>query len=143
MNFTVAIIDDALWSGLEITLGIINACLPVVQPAAKLIYNTSFFQFLSFTSSRSRSLKDSKTSSSYGGSSTKSRFAPWGRLGSSKSESKTGIEREIVYAVDVESNTDERMPMQDMGSFTKLTTQTPAPYHNSLSNQYYVNERPN
>ncbi|KAI0546147.1 hypothetical protein F4679DRAFT_421649 [Xylaria curta] len=140
MNFTVAIIDDALWSGLEITLGIINACLPVLQPAAQLIYNARFFQLLSFSTSRFGSPKNSKMSDSYAHSSNPSQGATWGRLSSSKGESKTGIEREVEYLIDVESNTNERVPMEDMGSFTNLTTQTPITYHHSLTNQYYVGE---
>ncbi|KAI0401751.1 hypothetical protein F4802DRAFT_600753 [Xylaria palmicola] len=141
-NFTVAIIDDALWSGLEITLGIINACLPVIQPAVKRIYNAPFFQLLSFSTSRFGYPKNSKMSDSYAPSSNKSQLITWGRLGSSKGESKTGIEREVAYSVDVESNTIDRVPMEDMGSFANLTTQAPVTYHQSLTNQYYVGDHP-
>ncbi|KAI0424553.1 hypothetical protein F5Y09DRAFT_353289 [Xylaria sp. FL1042] len=82
MNFTVAIIPDALWSGLEITLGIINACLPVMQPATHRVLGTPFVKLLSFSSSRSA--KSSKASTGYSSSFSYSRFRSWVRLASSK-----------------------------------------------------------
>ncbi|KAK8092857.1 hypothetical protein PG999_014444, partial [Apiospora kogelbergensis] len=42
MNFTITIVEDALWSGLEITLGIINACLPILPPALQRLSNSPY-----------------------------------------------------------------------------------------------------
>ncbi|KAI0817163.1 hypothetical protein GGR55DRAFT_673004 [Xylaria sp. FL0064] len=126
MNFTIAVIDDALWSGLEITLSIINACLPVLQPSAQRILNASYTQLLTFSSTRRSSTKNSKASGGYSTtSSDRSQLRTWGRLGSSKGELKTGIEREVEYSVDVESHSENGVPMENVGSFTKLTTQNP------------------
>jgi len=128
INFTVTVVEDALWSGLEITLGIINACLPVMQPAARRIFDTPFIRLISFSQIRSR-----KDSNLFGGSSTRStgypRFASWVRVGNSKNDSKAGIEREMEYSVDIESDSGHRIPMESMGSTTKLAKQNSVTYH--------------
>ncbi|RYP52218.1 hypothetical protein DL768_002537 [Monosporascus sp. mg162] len=140
MNFTETIVEDALWSGLEITLGIINACLPLMQPAAQRIFNIPFLQLISF--SMSRSPKHSKMSAGSNTSSNYSRFRSWVRLGNSQNESKAEIQREVEYSVDIESKSGHRIPMENMGSTTKLATQTPVIYHKPLMNQYYGREPP-
>lgn len=134
MNFTVGVVEDALWSGLEITLGIINACLPVIQPATQRLVHVPYLQLVSFASSRSR--KHSKMSTGYSNTSNPSRFASWARIGSSKNGSKTGIEREVGYSVDTESNYSQRIPMENMGSTTKLATQNTVTHHDPMKNQY-------
>ncbi|KAF3767984.1 hypothetical protein M406DRAFT_321812 [Cryphonectria parasitica EP155] len=138
LNFTETIVEDALWSGLEITLGIINACLPVMQPAAQRIFNIPFIRLISF--STNRSAKNSKMSADSSTPFKNSRFPSWVRLGSSKSESKVGIQREVEYSVDIESDSGHRIPMENMGSTTKLSTQNPTPYHRSLTNQYFAGD---
>ena len=132
MNFTVGVVEDALWSGLEITLGIINACLPVIQPAAQRLSDVPYLQLISFSTSRLP--KQSKVSTGYSNSTNYSRFTPWARLGSSKDESKVGIEREVGYSVDTESNSSHRIPMEGMRSTTKLATQNPVTDHDPLTN---------
>ncbi|KAI1758255.1 hypothetical protein F4782DRAFT_477152 [Xylaria castorea] len=122
MNFTVTIVEDALWSGLEITLGIINACLPVIQPSAQRIFNIPYLKLISFSTSRTP--KHSQMSTDYSTSSKYSRFTSWVHLGSSKNDSKAGIEREMEYSVDVESHSGHRIPMDYMGSTTKLAPKT-------------------
>jgi hypothetical protein len=131
MNFTVGVVEDALWSGLEITLGVINACLPVMQPALQRIVNIPFIRLISF--SQIRSQKNSKLSSgSSAPSSNYPRFASWVRVGSSKNQSNSGIEREMEYSVDVESgDSGHRIPMESLGSTTKLATQSPVKYQRS------------
>jgi hypothetical protein len=123
MNFTVTIVEDALWSGLEITLGIINACLPVIPPAVQRIFNIPFLQLISFSTNSSR-------------------LAYWMRLGNSKDESKTGIERSVEYSVDIESDSSHRIRMENMGSTTKLATKRSETYHNPLTNRYYNSKPP-
>ncbi|KAI1385880.1 uncharacterized protein F4822DRAFT_445740 [Hypoxylon trugodes] len=141
MNFTVTVVDDALWSGLEITLGIVDACLPALQPATRRIFNASFLQLASL--SGIRSLKHSKMSTSSSASSNYSRFTSWARrFGNSKGESKVGIEREMEYSVDIESFPGRRIPMENMGSTTKLAANSPAIYHKPLVNQYDGGESP-
>lgn len=132
MNFTVEVVEDALWSGLEITLGIINACLPVIQPAAQRVFNAPYLQLISFSTSRFS--KKSKRSTGYRATSSHSRFLLWARLISSKDESKAGIEREVGYSADTESNASHRIPMESMGSTTKLAGQNPMVYHDPLKN---------
>jgi hypothetical protein len=127
MNFTVYITDDALWSGLEITLGIINACLPVMQPAAQRIFNIRILRLITFSSIRSpRGSRGTGTS----------RFASWRRLGSTKDDSKAGIERAVEYSVDIESESGHRIPLENMGSTTKLATQSQSSHPNPLTNTY-------
>ncbi|KAI0175870.1 hypothetical protein GGR52DRAFT_589650 [Hypoxylon sp. FL1284] len=120
LNFTVTIVEDALWSGLEITLGIINACLPVIPPAVNRIFNIPFFRLINFPENRSP--KDNKMLFGPAASSYYSRFPAWTRLISTKDESKTGASREVEYAVDIESESVHHIPMQDMGSTAKPTT---------------------
>ncbi|KAK7746794.1 hypothetical protein SLS53_001982 [Cytospora paraplurivora] len=142
-NFTVTIIEDALWSGLEITLGIINACLPVMQPAAQHIFNTPFLRLISF--STNRSAKNTKMSADSSTPFKNSRFPSWVRLGSSrqsKDDSKAGIQREVEYVVDIESGSSHRIPMENMGSTTKLAVQDPVTYHSPLTNKYYAGDPP-
>jgi hypothetical protein len=138
MNFTIEVVEDALWSGLEITLGITNACLPVIPPALQRIVNVPYLRLVSF--STDRSAKNSKGSSSTGTNSTVTSYprfmASWVRLGSSKNGSKTGIEREVAYSVDIESDSAHRIPMRSMGSTARLANST-TEYHSALPDQYY------
>lgn len=140
MNFTVAVVEDALWSGLEITLGIVNACLPVMQPAVRRIVDIPFLRLVTFTTNRS--LKHSKMSD---GSSTPSyaysRFLSWAQLGSSRdrSEAGTGIERKVDYSVDIEmGSAHPGMPvgMEKTGSTTRLVSRNrdAVTYHNPPPN---------
>ncbi|KAI0503426.1 hypothetical protein F5B22DRAFT_629115 [Xylaria bambusicola] len=59
-EFSASVVGDALWSGLEINLGIINACLPLMPPALQQISKAVLPKALHF--SRCRSTKDSKSS---------------------------------------------------------------------------------
>lgn len=121
LNFTIYVVDDALWSGLEITLGIINACLPVMQPAVQRIFSVPFLRLITF--STNRTTKHSKISTGYSTtSSSYSRFKSWVRLNNSKNESRVGIERSVEYSVDVESGSGRHIPMESMGSTTNLAT---------------------
>ncbi|KAI0972308.1 hypothetical protein F4678DRAFT_57575 [Xylaria arbuscula] len=115
LNFTEAVIPVTLWSGLEITLGIINACLPVVQPAVNRILDTPFLQRLNFFSSHSP--KGSKVSMGYRNSSSRFGFRSWIRLGSSKGKIPEGkstafIEYQVEYSVDIEPNSAHEVPME-------------------------------
>ncbi|TEY32580.1 hypothetical protein BOTCAL_0720g00010 [Botryotinia calthae] len=133
LNFTVYVVDDALWSGLEITLGITNACLPVMQPAAQRIFNVPFLRLITF--SKNRTTKHPKDSLGYSTSSSNySRFKSWVRLDNSKNESKNGIERCVEYSVDVESGSGRHIPMESMGSTANLATQSSSTYHNTPTN---------
>jgi hypothetical protein len=122
MNFTVTVVEDALWSGLEITLGIINACLPVIQPAVRRIVDIPFVRLISFSSIRSS--KNSKLSEGSGTTSYSSQFPSWVRLGNLNGQSKTYIERQMEYTVDIESESGHHMSMEKMDSATKLSTGT-------------------
>ncbi|KAI0380182.1 hypothetical protein F5Y04DRAFT_100416 [Hypomontagnella monticulosa] len=97
LNFTQTVVEDALWSGLEITLGIINACLPVMPPVANRIPNIPFFQRIGSPSNRSP--EPSKMSDDFGASHF-SRFPNLMRTGDG---SKTGVEGKAEYSVDIES----------------------------------------
>ncbi|PQE13588.1 integral membrane protein [Rutstroemia sp. NJR-2017a BVV2] len=132
INFTASIIEDALWSGLEITLGIINACLPVIQPAAQRLCNFSFLRLI--TSSTKASTKQSHISA--GPPSNYSRFTSWVRLGNPKDEPKGGIQRAVEYSVDIESESGRNIRLDDMGSMTGLAGRTEEIYHDPLTNQY-------
>lgn len=57
LDITYSITPMALWTGLEPTLGVINACLPVIQPVVQTVLNSSLF---SRSASGSRSSKTSK-----------------------------------------------------------------------------------
>lgn len=141
MNFTITVVEDALWSGLEITLGIINACLPVIPPAARRIFNGPLLRLISF--SKIRSPKQSRMlPSDTGKSSDYSRFVtPWMRLGNSKGGSDAGIVRELKYSVDIESGSTHGIPMESMGS-TKKLADNPAEYHYPPAYQYYGTGKP-
>ncbi|KAK4031538.1 hypothetical protein C8A01DRAFT_21259 [Parachaetomium inaequale] len=140
MNFTVAVVEDALWSGLEITLGIVNACLPVMQPAVRRIVDIPFLRLVTFTTNRS--LKHSKMSDgSSAPSYSYSRFLSWAQLGSSRdrSEAGTGIERKVDYSVDIEmGSAHPGMPlgMEKTGSTTRLVSRSrdAVTYHNPPTN---------
>ncbi|OTA64299.1 hypothetical protein K449DRAFT_394111 [Hypoxylon sp. EC38] len=93
VNFTVTVVEDALWSGLEITLGIINACLPVIHPAAQRIFNVPFQRLASLSTTHSP--KNSEISAGSSASPEYSRVTSWVRFGNSKDESKIGVEREV------------------------------------------------
>ena len=128
MNFTVGVVEDALWSGLEITLGVINACLPVMQPAAQRLFNIPFVRLLSF--SKIRSNKTSKMSAeSSAPSADYPRFSSWVRVGDSRGEGNLGIKRDMEYSVGIES--DSNIPMDSMGSTTKLATPNHQTFHKS------------
>lgn len=117
MNFTITIVEDALWSGLEITLGITNACMPVMQPALQKIFNVPFVKLLSLTTRRST--KPSKMSDSdRSGNSSAYRGPSWRRLDDSNkstgsSESKHGITQE--YTIDIEAQSTDGIVMDNMG----------------------------
>jgi hypothetical protein len=123
MNFTMTVVEDALWSGLEITLGITNACLPLMQPALQRFFSGSFVKLLSLTTRRST--KPSKLSDSDGsGNSSGLRGHPWRRFdGSNKvigsSKSKYGITQE--YTIDVEAQSTNAIVMENMGQTTWVT----------------------
>ncbi|KAH6649205.1 hypothetical protein F5144DRAFT_99 [Chaetomium tenue] len=147
MNFTVAVVEDALWSGLEITLGIVNACLPAMAPAVRRIVDIPFLRLVTFTTNRSPKhsrMSDSEASSAP--SYAYSRFLSWAQLGSShdRSEPSTGIERKVDYSVDIEmGSTHPGMPMGGMpmgmektGSTTRLVSRSrdPVTYYNPPTN---------
>ncbi|PSR83627.1 hypothetical protein BD289DRAFT_483228 [Coniella lustricola] len=143
LNFTVTVVEDALWSGLEITLGIINACLPVMQPAVQRLVNVPFLRYITF--STNRSAKNSKLSADSNTPFNKySPFPSWARLSSSKDRSKVGIQRDLEYSVDIESGSSHHMiPMDNMGTTTRLETQNPVTYkHRPLTKQYFAGESP-
>jgi hypothetical protein len=123
MNFTMTVVEDALWSGLEITLGITNACLPLMQPALQKIFSGPFVKLLSLTTRRST--KPSKLSDSDGsGNSSGSRGFPWRRLNGSNnvtgsSKSKYGITQE--YTIDVEAQSTDAIVMKNMGQTAWVT----------------------
>ncbi|KAI1360978.1 hypothetical protein F5Y08DRAFT_348291 [Xylaria arbuscula] len=52
-EFSASVVGDALWSGLEINLGIINACLPLMPPALQQIGKTILPKTLHFSKWRS------------------------------------------------------------------------------------------
>ena len=58
-DFTYSLINDGIWSALEPLLGIVNACLPILQPVIAKVGETSLF---------SRSRGSSKASNSKGSS---------------------------------------------------------------------------
>lgn len=134
MNFTITVVEDALWSGLEITLGIINACLPVIQPAAQRIFNDPFIRRISFSVDHSH--EPSKTSAGSSTTSNYSRFTSGVPLGISKDESKAGTEKGIEYSVDIVSRASgNRIPMENIGSITNLAAQAPVTHHKLPTNQ--------
>ncbi|KAI1308252.1 hypothetical protein F5Y03DRAFT_95715 [Xylaria venustula] len=115
LNFTETVVPVTLWSGLEITLGIINACLPVVQPAVNRILDTHFYQRFSLPSSRSS--RSSMVSMGYRNSSTRFGFGSWMLLGNSKGsppkDKSTGfIEYQVEYSVEIEPNSAHDVPME-------------------------------
>lgn len=59
MDFTYSLINDGIWSALEPLLGIVNACLPILQPVIAKVGETSLF---------SRSRGSSKAGNSKGSS---------------------------------------------------------------------------
>lgn len=64
-DFTYSLINDGIWSALEPFLGIVNACLPILQPVIAWLGETSLF-------SRTRgSLKGSNSKASSDQNSTK------------------------------------------------------------------------
>jgi hypothetical protein len=138
MNFTITVVDDALWSGLEINLGIINACLPTMPPALQRIFKTPFLKLLSFSTRRpSKPSKFSSTDGS-GGSTGPSAVSSWRRLGGVKNE-KYMISRETEFSVDIESGSMNQIPIDKMGSTTWLATPPrPLVYHypDTGANQY-------
>ncbi|OAG08640.1 uncharacterized protein CC84DRAFT_1203964 [Paraphaeosphaeria sporulosa] len=140
INFTMGVVEDALWSGLEITLGIINACLPAMQPAVQHLVRGPYQQLLEFSTSRFS--KRSKSSTGYSSTSGHSRFTPWARISGSENGLKTGIEREVGYSVDSESNSSDRIPMENVGSTTQLATQVSVTYHDPLTNKYRRSNNP-
>lgn len=126
MNFTVTVIEDALWSGLEINLGIINACLPVMHPALQKVFGVPLSKLLSLTSTWRSSkstfwgpTKPSKfsfmTRSSTSG--YKAPFHPrftWQKLEGSTLKSKFGITQ--TFSVDVEQQAESAIPMESLGT---------------------------
>ncbi|KAK5633348.1 hypothetical protein RRF57_009062 [Xylaria bambusicola] len=58
-DFSASVVGDALWSGLEINLGIINACLPLMPPALQQITKAILPKALHL--SKCRSTNDSKS----------------------------------------------------------------------------------
>ena len=58
-EFSSSVVGDALWSGLEINLGIINACLPLIPPALQQIGKHILPKALHL--SKWRSTKDSRS----------------------------------------------------------------------------------
>ncbi|KAF2686352.1 hypothetical protein K458DRAFT_486331, partial [Lentithecium fluviatile CBS 122367] len=117
MNFTVTVVEDALWSGLEINLGIINACMPIMPPALQKIFKVPFTKLLSLTTWRSSS-KPSKMSSggrsdTTGGSGPFNRDPSWRRLNESN-KSKSGILQE--HTIDIEAESMDSIPMGPMGA---------------------------
>jgi hypothetical protein len=123
MNFTMTVVEDALWSGLEIFLGITNACMPVMQPALRKIFNVPFTRLLSLTTRRST--KPSKLSDTDQDANTSSYRAPsWKRLHDSNkstdtSESKYGITRDCT--IDVEAQSAEAIKMDRLNHASWLT----------------------
>ncbi|KAF1949854.1 hypothetical protein CC80DRAFT_456784 [Byssothecium circinans] len=125
MNFTITIVEDALWSGLEINLGIINACLPVMPPALQKIFGVPLNRLLTITSTwrpfKSSSWGSSKPSklSSTGRSGTSNTNAPfnpgpaWQKLDNNSTKSKHGITQE--YTIDIEEHSAEGIPMDNIG----------------------------
>ena len=131
-----SIVEDALWSGLEITLGIINACLPVIQPAAQRLCNFSFLRLI--TSSTKASTKQSHMSA--GPPSNYSRFTSWVKIGNPKDEikAKGGIQCAVEYSVDIESESGRNIPMDEMGMGSRegLRGGGEVMYCDPLTNQY-------
>ncbi|KAJ4288099.1 hypothetical protein N0V90_012116 [Kalmusia sp. IMI 367209] len=124
LNFTQTAIDDALWSGLEITLGIINACMPVMHPALQKMFGVPFNKLLSLTSTWRSSGKASKYTSSSGNSKLTNNTIgsgkpqKWRRLDESgnssiSTTSKHGITQE--YTIDIEAQSMDEIPMARMG----------------------------
>ena len=104
MNFTVTVVEDDLWSGIEITLGIIKACLPVMHPALQKILGGPFLRLLSLTTWRGT--KASKMSSATGDSSRYGRGPSWRRLDNSNSNSSSTSKQHGItteYTIDIEA----------------------------------------
>lgn len=133
MNFTMTVVEDALWSGLEINLGIINACLPVMPPALQHIFNTPFLRLLTFSTWRSSKPSAYSSTAPSGGSKSSGMRPSWMRIGSSKGNSTV----ESGYSVDNEAGLGNQLPLQHMGSTTRLAPEPPA-YQIPAPNQYYV-----
>ncbi|KAI1458187.1 hypothetical protein F4805DRAFT_474625 [Annulohypoxylon moriforme] len=86
LNFTITVMQDALWSGLEINLGIINACLPIIPPALQRLVKVPF---LSFSTSHLAKPSNLSSTGANGASEILGRRLPWMRLDSQKSEDRT------------------------------------------------------
>ncbi|KAI1643796.1 uncharacterized protein F4817DRAFT_348677 [Daldinia loculata] len=131
LNFTMTVVDDALWSGLEINLGIINACLPVMPAALQRIFKIPFLRLISFSTWRPAS-----------GSEASGLRPTWMRLGSTKGDKNGSISRKVEYSVDVEANPMGHIPMENMGSTTKLADNQWPTYQYTATNQYHPSGKP-
>ncbi|KAH8722614.1 hypothetical protein GQ44DRAFT_774872 [Phaeosphaeriaceae sp. PMI808] len=125
-NFTVTVIEDATWSGLELTLGIINACMPVMHPALQKLFGVPLNLLLSMTSTfrssknstwgTAKASKLSSTTTRSSRSGTNSSFNPgaaWQKLDVNNAQiPKQGITQE--YTIDIEGQSINGVPMEQL-----------------------------
>ncbi|KAH6657930.1 hypothetical protein BKA67DRAFT_656166 [Truncatella angustata] len=147
MNFTMTVVEDALWSGLEITLGIINACLPVMPPALQQMFKAPFLKLLTFSSrpaSKPSKFSDSDISATSGSSGSRK---SWLRIGGAKGVgrgsdwSETAHSMPVIrHSVDVESRSIDQISTDRMGSTTRLATNSTV-YQYPTVNQYQLSSK--
>lgn len=142
----MTVVEDALWSGLEITLGIINACLPVMTPALQRLFKTPYLRLISFSSRRSTKPSKFSTTTVNSGTSSNSVLKPsWMRLGSSSRGSRTsrsgGIVRHTELSVDIESDPGGHIQMDRMGSQTRLAAD-PWAYNYTATTHTHASGKP-
>ncbi|KAI0846347.1 hypothetical protein F5Y00DRAFT_264728 [Daldinia vernicosa] len=131
LNFTMTVVEDALWSGLEINLGIINTYLPVMPAALQRIFKIPFLRLISFSTWRPAS-----------GSEASGLRPTWMRLGSTKGDKSGSISCKVEYSVDIEANPMGHIPMGNMGSTTKLAENQWPTYNYTATNQYHPSGKP-
>ncbi|KAG4216737.1 hypothetical protein PC116_g34782 [Phytophthora cactorum] len=128
----MTVVEDALWSGLEINLGIINACLPVMPAALQRIFKIPFLRLISFSTWRPAS-----------GSEVSGMRPTWMRLGSTKGDKSGSISRKVEYSVDIEAASPMgHIPMENMGSTAKLAEHEWPTYHYTATNQFHPSGQP-
>lgn len=121
-NFTVTIIENALWSGLEINLGIINACMPVMYPALQRILNFPVAQMLSNSIWKTTTKVTRFTSTDGSGATSTSSQLKSGHIRWPPEEppkAQQGIFCE--HTVDIEREASEGVLLRSMGTTTWVT----------------------
>lgn len=128
LDFTYTVFYDALWSSLEPSLGVVNACLPLFPPVMQTVTSSPFFSRLKSMITNTAATSNSGKASYKNGSSSGSHHQAWSKLKESNASGNHSIDTMPLTSIHATTGSGKRAPVPGI------------PYDIEISQTYEVRE---